>query len=64
MITLQYLGLNRWFFLSLLIFAFVYRPLLDAGRLIRKGVIGRNDIWKLFVGYGHVRWFKELYLEK
>ncbi len=64
MITLLYLGLNRWFFISLLVFAFVYRPLLDGGRLIRKGVIKRNDRWKLFLGYGQVKWFKELYLKK
>jgi hypothetical protein len=52
------------FVISLLFFALVYRPLLDGNRLIKKGVIKKREIWKLFVFYGHIKWFRELYFEK
>ncbi len=47
----------------LFFYLIIYRGILDSYRLILKGVIARNDIWKMFVG-GHVYWFKELYLKK
>ncbi len=47
----------------LIIYCLVYRPILDSYRLIRKDVIRKKDIWKIFLGYGYVKWFRELYLE-
>jgi len=42
----------------------IYRGITDSFRLIQKGTIRNKDIWKMFVGFGHIAWFKELYLEK
>lgn len=46
------------------IYLFVYRTILDSYRLIQKGVIRKNEAWKMVFGFGHIRWFKELYLER
>ncbi len=53
-----YLSVGLFFF-----YLIIYRGILDSWRLIQKGTIRKNDIWKMFVG-GHVYWFKELYLIK
>jgi len=49
---------------SLLVYCLIYRPILDSYRLIQKGVIQKKDIWKMFVVFGHIKWFKELYLDE
>ena len=57
-------GYKNTFVITLLFFALIYRPLLDGNRLIKKGVIKKNEIWKLFVFYGHIKWFRKLYFDK
>lgn len=67
MLVLGLLILNGFkiaFVISLLFFALIYRPIIDGNRLSKKGVMKKNEIWKLLIGYGHIKWFKELYLEK
>ena len=49
---------------SLLVYCLIYRPILDSYRLIQKGVIQKKDTWKMFVVFGHIKWFKELYLDE
>ena len=45
-----------------LIYALIYRPLIDGMRLIQKGVIRKSEIWKLFVPiFYRSKWFKQLY---
>ena len=63
MFSLLYFQLDVIFIVVLAIFVFLYRPVLDSRKLIKKGVMDRSDIWKLVVGYGPIKWFKELYLE-
>ena len=55
---------NIIFFIFLLFYALIYRPILDGIRLMKKGLLKKNEFWKLFVGYAHIRWFRKLYLEK
>ena len=44
-------------------YIFIYRGITDSLRLLQKGTIRNKDIWKMFVGFGHITWFKQLYLE-
>jgi len=37
--------------IGLLIYAFVYRPLLDGERLVSNGVIDNKNRWKLFIPF-------------
>lgn len=56
---------NRVFFFSaLLVYAFLYRPLLNMGRLISLNVIERKEAWKLFIPFYHNRYMKEIWLGK
>jgi hypothetical protein len=52
---------NSIFAILLITWAIIYRPILDGIRLINKGVINKNEIWKLFVPFWRYKWFKELY---
>jgi hypothetical protein len=65
-IILVFLAVNDlklYFVVSLLIFVFVYRPFLDSYKLIKRKIISKRDIWKLVLGYGQIKWFRELYLK-
>ena len=64
MLSLLYFDLKEVFILVLVLFILIYRPLIDSKKLIKKGVIKKNEAWKLVIGYGHIKWFKELYLRK
>jgi hypothetical protein len=64
MLSLLHFNFMEGFIIALVLFIFLYRPLLDSKKLINKGVMKRAEIWKLVVGYGHIKWFKELYLER
>jgi hypothetical protein len=55
---------NEIFVILLILYALIYRPIIDGNRLIKKGVIKKNEFWKLFIGYAHIKWFSELYLKK
>lgn len=47
-----------------LFYAFIYRSLTDGYRLIRKGVLKKGELWKMFIPFWiRSRYFKELYLE-
>jgi hypothetical protein len=48
----------------ILLFSYViYRSFVDGQRLIRKGIINKNDLWKSFIPFWGMRFFKELYFE-
>ena len=49
------------FTILILSWALIYRPVVDATRLIQKGMIPKSDFWKLFIPFYRRRWFKELY---
>lgn len=50
----------------LLIYVFVYRTWLDGSRLrlYKKGLIPRQDLWKIAYNGSRDNYFKELYLQK
>ncbi len=54
---------SKLFIILLLIYGIVFRPLIDAYRLIKKGVIQKKSWWKMFSPIAHVKWFRELYLK-
>lgn len=45
-------------------YVFIYRNFLDGLRLAEKGVIAKNEIWKMIKPGMRGKYFKELYLEK
>lgn len=47
----------------LLAYVFVYRTYIDGLRLVSKGLIGKNDIWKMSTRALRSKHFKELYLK-
>lgn len=55
---------NTIFFILLMLFVFVYRPIIDNQRLIKKGVINKFEYWKYLTGIARLKYFKELYFEK
>lgn len=48
----------------LVLYVFVYRTWIDGSRLYKKGLIGKNDIWKIIYNGARAKHFKELYLQK
>jgi len=50
------------FGISILIYALIYRPIIDGLRLVSKKIITKRESWKLFIPFRHVKWMKELYL--
>jgi hypothetical protein len=49
--------------LLILLWAIIYRPIVDGIRLIKKGIINKNEFVKLFIPVWRRKWFKELYFE-
>lgn len=48
----------------LLGYAFIYRSLTDGYRLIGKGLIKRNDLWKMFIPFWlRPKYFMDLYFK-
>ena len=54
------------FLISILSYALIYRPFLDGNRLYQKGLIKKNEIWKIYIPFNSIKFknFKELYLKK
>lgn len=50
------------FIAALLLYAFLYRPMIDRYRLLAKGVITPVTFWKFYLPSIQVKYFKELYL--
>lgn len=48
----------------LLIYVFIYRNLLDAWRLLAKGLILKNEAWKIAIPGMRGKYLRQLYLEK
>lgn len=49
---------------SLLFYAIIYRTFTDGFRLYKKGIIQKNEIWKLLIPFKRYKYFKELYFTK
>ena len=49
------------FFYGLLIYAVVYRPILNIVRLLRLGKISRRDIWKFYIPFYEIKYTKSLW---
>ncbi len=56
---------DKMLFVILLFSYFIYRKFTDSKRLIEKGLIQKNNMWKIFIiPFYTSRFFKELYFEK
>ncbi len=56
------MGYNASFATGIVCYAFLYRPLTDGYRLIKKGAIKKKELWKMFIPlWGRSRFFTELY---
>lgn len=49
------------FVIGLLIYAFPYRPVLNIVRLLQLKKISRKDMWKFFIPFYDVKYFKFLW---
>jgi len=56
--------MNDLFVISLLVYALLYRPIFDYLRLKGKGKAENNNMWKFFIPFWSLKWFKSLYLNK
>jgi hypothetical protein len=57
---------SSWsFFIGLLLYAIVYRGFTDGYRLQKLGLIGKNELWKMFIPFStfRLKYFRELYFE-
>jgi len=50
------------FTIGLLSYALIYRPIVDAFRLVSIKAINQNEIWKSFIPCYRFKFFKQLYL--
>jgi hypothetical protein len=61
----QYGLLPSWLSISILLgYVLVYRTFLDGQRLIEKGLIKKEDRWKVITHGLRAKYFRELYLDK
>ena len=52
-------------FVSLLVLYIIYRSFIDSKRLLDKGILKKNEIWKMFIiPFYSFNYFRELYFEK
>lgn len=53
------------FFSGLILYAVVYRGLIDGYRLQRLGILAKKDFWKMFTPFHlfRVKYFTELYFQ-
>ena len=49
------------FLLSLAIYGFLYRPIVDANRLIARGVIREEQFFEIFHPKSQVKYFRQLF---
>jgi len=56
--------MNDLFVISLLVYALLYRPIFDYLRLKGKVKADNNNMWKFFIPFWSLKWFKSLYLNK
>lgn len=52
---------NDTFIYLLFFYALVYRPVLDALKLITNNIISKDMIYKVFIPFWRIRFYKELY---
>jgi len=50
------------FVLILAVYVFLYRPVIDAIKLIKQGRITKNEMYKTFLPLSNLKYFKDLYL--
>ncbi len=48
----------------LMLYVLVYRTWIDGTRLYSKGLISKQEIWKVSYNGSRINYFKELYLQK
>ena len=51
-------------FILLAGYVFIFRTWIDGNRLFQKGLISKNDIWKISFNGARLKHFKALYLQK
>jgi hypothetical protein len=51
-----------WFTAGLLVYAMIYRPILNIFRLLKLKVIEEKDAWKMFIPFYDTRYLKSLFL--
>jgi hypothetical protein len=69
LVLLLILGMNvlepTSFVILILVYIVIYRPIIDGLRLNSITNIGSSEKWKLYIPfYGHLKFFKQLYLRK
>lgn len=52
------------FTVLLLSYIIIYRGFVDGKRLIDKGIINKNELWKAFIPFWTTMYSKQLYFEK
>jgi len=52
-----------WFTVSVLIYALIYRPVLNIVRLLTLGKIDKHSAWKLFISFYQNKFAKSLWLK-
>lgn len=55
---------STWFVTILFFYAIIYRPIIDGNRLYHKNIIKKENIWRLFVPFLRLKYFKQLYFDK
>ncbi len=51
------------FVVGLILYVLIYRPLVDGYRLLSKGIISKNEFFKIFIPLWRLKYFTELYFE-
>lgn len=58
------MNLTNFFVYGIILYAFVYRPVIDGIRLVKIGSIEKKEAWKLFIPFYYgTRYFHDLYFK-
>ena len=50
--------------IAILVYMFVYRPVVDSWRLTKLGVLAKKERWKMFIPFYRSKYFEVLYFNQ
>ena len=61
LVMLAFTAESNNFAWALLVYALIYRPVIDGYKLMHKGIIKRNRLWVIYLPSTYRAYFNELY---
>ncbi len=58
------LGDTFMFFSFIGLYVFIYRPYIEGNKLMKKGIVEKKDIWKIYVPFYSLYYFDDIFFRK